>query len=213
MTLANDVCFENAFVSKAATNPVKLNKTKVTLRKGKKVTLRMLGTKKKVRWSTSHKSIATVKKGVVTAKKKGKATITATCAKKKYTCKITVKAEKKPVVKEEEEYTTKEQVALYLYTYHKLPRNYITKQEAKSLGWTGGSLEAYAPGKSIGGDYFGNYEGLLPKVEGRTYYECDIDTKGAAGRGAKRIVFSKDGWIYYTEDHYQTFTTLYKGSK
>ncbi|MCM1327247.1 MAG: hypothetical protein NC094_08870 [Bacteroidales bacterium] len=106
-------------------------------------------------------------------------------------------------------YTTKEDVALYLETYEKLPGNFITKQEARKLGWEGGSLEPYAPGKCIGGDKFGNYEGLLPAEKGRTYRECDIDTLGADSRGAKRIVYSDDGLIYYTEDHYTSFTLLY----
>ena len=75
------------------------------------------------------------------------------------------------------------------------------------MGWNGGSLEPYAPGKCIGGDYFGNYEGILPK--GRSYHECDIDTLGAKSRGAKRLVYSDDGLIYYTSDHYNTFTLLY----
>ena len=84
----------------------------------------------------------------------------------------------------------------------------MTKKEAQSLGWSGGSLEKYAPGMVIGGDRFGNYEGLLPKKSGRTYYECDIDTYNAK-RGAKRIIFSNDGLIYYTEDHYESFELLY----
>jgi len=106
-------------------------------------------------------------------------------------------------------YTSKDDVALYIHTYGRLPGNFITKSEAEKLGWTGGSLEPYAPGKCIGGSYFGNYEGLLPKKAGRTYTECDIDTLGASGRGAKRIVFSNDGLIYYTDDHYESFTLLY----
>ena len=106
-------------------------------------------------------------------------------------------------------YTTKEDVALYIYQYGKLPQNFITKKEAQSLGWSGGSLEPYAPGKCIGGSRFGNYEGNLPEAPGRTYTECDIDTLGAKSRGAKRIVFSNDGLIYYTEDHYETFELLY----
>ncbi|MFR1264042.1 MAG: ribonuclease domain-containing protein [Christensenellales bacterium] len=77
------------------------------------------------------------------------------------------------------------------------------------MGWEGGSLEPYAPGRSIGGDRFGNYEGLLPEAEGRRYTECDIDTMGRSSRGAKRIVFSNDGLIYYTGDHYKSFELLY----
>ena len=106
-------------------------------------------------------------------------------------------------------YTSKAEVALYIHTYNTLPQNFITKTQAKELGWSGGSLEPYAPGKSIGGDRFGNYEGLLPKQSGRKYTECDIDTKGKKSRGAKRIVFSNDGLIYYTGDHYKTFELLY----
>ena len=103
-------------------------------------------------------------------------------------------------------YTTAEDVALYLHTYGELPDNFITKKEANALGWSGGSLESYAPGKCIGGDKFGNYEGVLPDGN---YHECDIDTLGAKKRGAKRLVYSDDGRIYYTEDHYETFTLLY----
>ena len=104
-------------------------------------------------------------------------------------------------------YTTKEDVALYIHLYGCLPDNFMTKDEARDLGWEGGSLEPYAPGMCIGGDYFGNYEGLLP--EDREYTECDIDTLGADSRGPKRIVFSVDGLIYYTGDHYESFELLY----
>lgn len=85
------------------------------------------------------------------------------------------------------------------------------KKEAQQLGWTGGSLEPYAPGCCIGGSRFGNYEGLLPEANGRTWTECDINTLGADSRGAERIVFSNDGLIYYTGDHYKTFELLYGG--
>lgn len=112
-------------------------------------------------------------------------------------------------IDEDGEYTSKEDVALYIHTYGKLPQNFIKKNEAKKLGWEGGSLEPYAPGRSIGGDRFGNYEGLLPETEGRKYTECDIDTMGRSSRGAKRIVFSNDGLIYYTGDHYKSFELLY----
>ena len=104
-------------------------------------------------------------------------------------------------------YTSKEDVALYIHTYGCLPANFMTKNEARELGWEGGSLEEYAPGMCIGGDRFGNYEGLLP--EDRDYTECDIDTLGADKRGSKRIVFSDDGLIYYTDDHYESFELLY----
>lgn len=107
------------------------------------------------------------------------------------------------------EYTSAEDVALYLHLYAHLPRNFITKKDARALGWNGGGLDDYADGKCIGGDRFGNYEGLLPDAPGREYHECDIDTLHAASRGAKRIVYSNDGLIYYTEDHYESFILLY----
>ena len=114
-----------------------------------------------------------------------------------------------PTLPEDGSYTTAEDVALYLHLYGRLPKNFITKKEARALGWESGGLESYAPGKCIGGDRFGNYEGLLPEKKGRSYTECDIDTLGAKSRGAKRIVFSNDGLIYYTDDHYESFTLLY----
>ena len=113
-------------------------------------------------------------------------------------------------IDEDGSYTTKDDVALYIHTYGHLPDNFITKKDAQALGWPGGSLEPYAPGKCIGGSRFGNYEGLLSEADGRTYTECDIDTLGADSRGAKRIVFSNDGLIYYTEDHYKSFELLYE---
>ncbi len=106
---------------------------------------------------------------------------------------------------EGESYYDVENVVLYLYLYEELPDNYITKSEAGKLGWEGGSVEKYKEGAAIGGDRFGNREGLLPKDDGRTYTECDIDTDGAGSRGAKRLVFSNDGLYYYTEDHYESF--------
>lgn len=111
-------------------------------------------------------------------------------------------------VREDGEYTSKDEVALYIHLYGHLPSNYITKKEAEALGWSSkeGNLWDVAPGKSIGGSYFGNYEGLLP--EGHTYRECDIDFDGGY-RGAKRIIFSDDGLIFYTGDHYKTFEQLY----
>ncbi|MBR1641608.1 MAG: ribonuclease [Butyrivibrio sp.] len=116
-------------------------------------------------------------------------------------------AHTEPLLDEEGTYTSKVDVAMYIHTYGKLPSNFMTKKQAKKLGWSGGSLEEYAPGMCIGGDYFGNYEGLLP--EDKEYHECDIDTLGKKSRGAKRIIYSDDGYIYYTEDHYESFEQLY----
>ena len=117
--------------------------------------------------------------------------------------------EEAPAIAEDGFYTSKEDVALYIHTYGRLPDNFITKKEAEALGWSGGGLDDYAYGYCIGGNRFGNYEGLLPEKDGRKYTECDIDTMHASKRGAKRIVFSNDGLIYYTDDHYESFTLLY----
>ncbi len=106
-------------------------------------------------------------------------------------------------------YHSKDDVARYLAVYGHLPANYVTKKAARDAGWDGGSLEHLFPGCSIGGDVFRNREGLLPKASGRTYYECDVDTLGKASRGAKRIVYSNDGLIYYTDNHYSSFVLLY----
>jgi len=126
-----------------------------------------------------------------------------------YTPKPTATLAPEPAIDEDGWYYSKEDVALYIHTYGKLPENFITKSEAQSLGWSGGSVEKYKKGAAIGGDKFGNYEGLLPKQNGRKYYECDIDTNGKSSRGAKRIIFSNDGLIYYTDDHYESFELLY----
>lgn len=114
------------------------------------------------------------------------------------------------VISENGTYSSKDEVAEYLYEFGHLPPNYLTKKEAQDLGWVAskGNLWEVAPGKSIGGDRFGNREGLLPEAPGRKYYECDIDFDGSY-RNAKRIIFSNDGLIFYTEDHYESFRQLY----
>lgn len=107
-------------------------------------------------------------------------------------------------------YSSKEDVALYIHSYKKLPKNFITKKEASDLGWESnkGNLWDVTDEMSIGGDRFGNREGLLAKKDGRQYFECDINYEGGY-RGAERIVYSNDGLIYYTGDHYDSFELLY----
>ena len=115
-----------------------------------------------------------------------------------------------PAVFRDEYYYDLTHVVLYIDTYDCLPENYITKSEARALGWSGGSVEVYKEGAAIGGDTFGNYEGLLPK--GITYTECDLDTNGADSRGPCRLVFGKEDreYRYYcTEDHYSSFSEVY----
>ncbi|MGN1389174.1 MAG: ribonuclease domain-containing protein [Bulleidia sp.] len=101
-------------------------------------------------------------------------------------------------------------VTEYLITYDHLPDNYMTKKEARTYGWEGGPLWKVVPGRSIGGDVFGNYEEQLPEVSGRTYYECDLNTIGADSRGSERLIYSSgDLNIYYTQDHYDSFELVY----
>ena len=106
--------------------------------------------------------------------------------------------------------TDPQQIVNYLEIYGELPENFITKAEARRLGWDSSYnyVGEVAPGKSIGGDRFGNYEGLLPEARGRTWYECDANYRGKK-RGAERVLFSSDGLYYYTNDHYKTFTEMY----
>lgn len=115
-----------------------------------------------------------------------------------------------PLLDPEGSYTSKEDVALYLHRYGELPANFITKSEAGDLGWRAskGNLWDVTDQKSIGGDRFGNREELLPDSSGRKYYECDINYEGGY-RGAERIVYSNDGLVYYTSDHYESFELLY----
>ena len=109
------------------------------------------------------------------------------------------------------DYIQSDEVALYLHAFEELPPNYITKNEARDLGWDGNGnhLWQLSYGYSIGGDKFGNREGVLPKQKGRQYYECDVNFEDGK-RGAERLVFSNDGLIYYTDDHYNSFELLYE---
>lgn len=108
------------------------------------------------------------------------------------------------------EYTDKDHVALYIHEFGKVPSNYVTKTKARNAGWvnTEGNLWDVLPGKSIGGGGFYNDDNMMPDAPGREWFECDIDYEGGF-RNAKRIVYSNDGLIYYTDDHYNTFQRLY----
>ena len=110
-------------------------------------------------------------------------------------------------VVEDGQYCTVDEVAAYIKEFHKLPSNYITKKEANALGWHGGPLKSYAPGKSIGGDTFTNRQHVLPDSSDK-YIECDINANGTS-RGAERIVYNSGNYkVYYTDDHYDTFTEV-----
>ncbi|MBO7697618.1 MAG: ribonuclease [Erysipelotrichaceae bacterium] len=115
-----------------------------------------------------------------------------------------------PAIAEEGYYNSRDDVALYIHTYNKLPGNFVTKKQAKDMGWKSskGNLRKVCEYCTIGGDIFTNVQEILPVKQGRIYYECDIDYEGGK-RNAKRIVFSNDGLIFYTEDHYSSFIQLY----
>ena len=102
-----------------------------------------------------------------------------------------------------------QEVGNYIKKHHHLPDNFITKKKAKSMGWepSRGNLWEVAPGKSIGGDIFRNFEQKVPEKRGRTWFEADINYRGGK-RGKDRIIFSNDGLIYKTEDHYRTFRNM-----
>ena len=107
-------------------------------------------------------------------------------------------------------YTSKDEVAAYIYKFGELPQNFITKKEAIALGWDAksGNLWQVTDKKSIGGARLSNREKKLPEASGRKWFECDIGYRGGR-RGAERIVFSSDGLIYYTPDHYENFYLLF----
>ncbi|NLD17602.1 MAG: hypothetical protein GX666_08485 [Tissierellia bacterium] len=106
---------------------------------------------------------------------------------------------------EGENYYDVEEVAEYIHLYKKLPPNYITKSEANKIGWSVKDRKELV----IGGDEFGNREGILPDKEGRQYYEADISAGYTTHRGPLRLVYSNDGLIFYTEDHYKNYLQLY----
>ena len=110
-------------------------------------------------------------------------------------------------VVEDGEYITVDEVSAYIKEFHKLPSNFITKKEAQALGWHGGPLKEYAPGKSIGGDTFTNRQHILPDSDDK-YIECDINANGTS-RGAERIVYNSGNFkVYYTPDHYDSFVEV-----
>ena len=100
-------------------------------------------------------------------------------------------------------------MAAYLHAYGELPINYIVKDDAYDLGFSAkkDNMGVVAPEFAIGGDEFGNREGLLPKAKNRRYYECDVDMVNGK-RGSCRIVFSDDGLIFYTNDKYKSFVQV-----
>lgn len=204
---------ESESVSKTEENQAvtALSADKITMKYVSSMPLTLNNAKGTVIWTTSNSNVASVSCGMVHSGFVGEAVITAQCNGISYSCTVTVISGETEEMKRDGIYTSKDKVALYIHTYHKLPSNFITKGDANILG---GLLERPLLrahfGKCIGGDKFSNYEGSLPKEENRQYYECDINTLGASSRGTERLVYSNDGLIYYTPDHYNTFVLLYE---
>ena len=105
-----------------------------------------------------------------------------------------------------DELTNDEIVVKYLKEHGELPDYYITKSEAKSLGWvpSKGNLCEVAPGRAIGGDIWTNRQKSLPTKSGRKYFEADLNYN-CGNRNADRVVFSNDGLVFVTHDHYRNF--------
>ena len=97
-------------------------------------------------------------------------------------------------------------VARYLQTHHQLPDYYIGKSEARRAGWVAskGNLCDVLPGKAIGGDRFSNREHRLPEQSGRSWQEADVNFR-CGHRNSDRLLYSSDGLIYLTTDHYRSF--------
>lgn len=125
-----------------------------------------------------------------------------------------VRTEKPTAAPKQTAITAPQDIADYIFAHGTLPDNFLTKSEARQLGWDSSQnyVSDVAPGYSIGGDRFGNYEGLLPDASGRKWYEADANYT-AGPRGAERVLYSSDGLVYYTNDHYQTFTEMHPSGK
>ena len=98
---------------------------------------------------------------------------------------------------------------IWLKVLGKLPQNYISYQDAIKAGWKKkkGNLNKVAPGKMLAKGGYKNRNGHLPEKSGRIWYEADINYKWGY-RGKDRILYSNDGLIFVTYDHYKTFIEI-----
>lgn len=105
--------------------------------------------------------------------------------------------------------TQQNRVVSYLQQHQRLPDYYLTKKQAREQGWDAGkgNLCSVLPGKAIGGDRFSNREGQLPAANNRVWREADINYQ-CGHRGADRLLYSSDGLIYVTRDHYKNFIRM-----
>lgn len=209
-TIIQAKCAGKTYQCKVKVKKTYLSQTELTLDFGTEKKIELKNAPFKVAWFSSDTKIAYSRNGIIEARSVGTAIITAKCGGKSYMCTVHVLSGEDETLKEDGIYTSKDKVAEYIHTYGKLPSNFITKTEANKLGWTGGSLITYDKYKCIGGDEFHDTAGRLDKT--RIWYECDINTLGALERGAERLVYSSDGMIYYTADHYDTLELLYSAA-
>lgn len=102
--------------------------------------------------------------------------------------------------------TQQQRVADYLHQHQRLPEYYLRKGDARRQGWdpAKGNLCDVLPGRAIGGDRFSNREGGLPEKNGRRWFEADVNYQ-CGRRGTDRMLYSSDGLIYVTRDHYRHF--------
>lgn len=186
-----------------------LSADSLTMIYGDSMPLTLNNPKGTVKWTSSDSQIAYANGNVVYGYTVGETVITALCNGSSYSCNVTVVSGETEQFEEDGIYTSKDKVALYIHTYKKLPSNFVTKEYVDIF--CGGKFHFMNnQHKCIGGDRYWNYEASLPTKENREYYECDINTLGARGRGTERLVYSNDGLIYYTPDHYNTFVLLYE---
>ncbi len=93
----------------------------------------------------------------------------------------------------------------WLRHYGQLPDNYHSESDLRALGWKqGDSPVKFAPEKMVTRGEYENMNGHLPDAPGRVWYEADINYYSGK-RNGHRILWSNDGLLFVTYDHYRTF--------